>query len=78
MEVAALMPPIEPPDWTIEIVPPGGQAMRPDRRRHAAAFRPYSPLDGNKPGAPVVSTDRRRRRRGAADLSRGRMIDLES
>jgi hypothetical protein len=72
------MPPIDPPDWTIEIVPPGGQATRPDRRRSAAAFRPYSPLDGSKPGAPAVGTDRRRRRRGAADLGRGRMIDLES
>jgi len=67
----------EPPDWTIEIVPPGGHATRPDRRRSAAAFRPYSPLDGRAPGAEVVTNDRRRRRRGAVEPS-GRRIDLES
>jgi hypothetical protein len=72
------MDPTEPPDWTIEIVPPGGQAIRPDRRRSAAAFRPYSSLDGRAPGDVAVSHDRRRRRRVQTDHTRGRRIDLES
>ena len=69
----------DPPAWTIEIIPPGGQAIRPDRRRGAAVFRPYSPLDGRLSGDVSVVTDRRRRRRIAAGgQTRGRRIDLQS
>lgn len=68
----------EPADWTIEIVPPGSPASRPDRRRGAAAFRPYSPLDGCAPGDTAVANDRRRRRRVTAASGLGRVVDLES
>jgi len=72
------MQPTEPPAWTIEIVPPGGQAIRPDRRRSAAVFRPYTPLDGRAPDDVAVVTNRRRRRRAVIEHGRGRRIDLES
>jgi|GEM_PF-3144994 len=77
-EVNAGMSADEPADWGIEIVPPGGQVIRPDRRRSAAVFRPYSPRDGRAPGDPAVTNDRRRRRRATAEPGRGRRIDLES
>ena len=72
------MPADEPKRGTIEILPPGKPGERPDRRRGNAAFRPYSPLDGRAPDAPIVTTDRRARRRAAAEPGRGCLIDLES
>jgi len=71
------MPPMEPPESVVEIIPPGGPIARPDRRR-AVTLRPYSSLDGLPAAATGSASDRRRRRRAVEDSSRGRCVNLES
>lgn len=71
------MPTAEPAMAAIEIIPPDGRVERPERR-HTAAFRPYSSLDGCTPETPPVVADRRRCRRAKTDFARGRCLNLES
>ncbi|MCB1835071.1 MAG: hypothetical protein KDH19_16790 [Geminicoccaceae bacterium] len=70
----------------VEIILPDGTALDPVRRRRGA-FRPYAPGDGRPAGdacpgelRPVTDApaERRRRRRGAGDVPRGTVVDLES
>jgi hypothetical protein len=66
------------PFMPVEIIRPGGQVERPERRQGAAGFRPYVAGDFLPPGSPPNPVERRERRRSRGADQRGRRIDIVS